>query len=323
MARRRRSAYGWGGFRPYVPSAQRKGRAALEAIRARERGEIFDPVRVAGRSMSSTSWGHAWCKHIESFRDYENRLPRGRTYARNGSVLHLELRPGEIEAKVMGSELYELRIEIDPCAQAVWTRVRRRCAGGIGSLIELLEGRISSEVMAAMTSERDGLLPDLKQVRMSCSCPDWAALCKHLAAVLYGVGARLDERPELLFVLRGVDPAELVDRAALPGQTSGVPAGTRTIERDLSGVFGIELDEEPAAPSDAREDRSRTKKRAGRPKGVAERRSKVSRRELLQLGVPAGTIGTWLRSGILRASDERGVYLHSRESRARLADYRR
>ena len=329
MPRRRRN-YGRGdAFRPYVPVARRRDKAAVEAARARERGEPLDPVRVGGHRIATTAWGHAWCEHIEGFGDYANRLPRGRTYVRNGSVVHLEIRRGEIRSQVMGSELYEQRIEIEPCKPATWKRVRRRCAGSIGSLIELLEGRLSSEVMAAMTAERDGLLPDLRHVRMACSCPDWAALCKHLASVLYGVGARLDGRPELLFLLRGVDPGEMVDGAALPGRGTSAPPGTRVLEGDLSSVFGIELEEEPTTTDSRRGTRRAPARRpvagAGSKASAASsaktRKRKVSRQELLRAGVPAGTISTWLRQGVLRASTERGVYLHTRDSRTRLGPY--
>jgi uncharacterized Zn finger protein len=319
--------------------AQRRRQAAGVAARARARGEPLDPVRVAGRAIARTAWGRAWCDHIESFHDFANRLPRGRTYVRNGSVLHLAIRPGEIRAQVIGSELYEQRIEIEPCKARAWKRVRERCTGGIGSLIELLEGRISAEVMASMTAEKDGLLPDLKHVRMTCSCPDWASLCKHLASVLYGVGARLDQRPELLFTLRRVDPAKLVDGAALPGQGTQTPAGTRVLEGDLASVFGIDLDEEapPSAPA-PRADHARQTRQARRARNSAgkapagktakppappraTRKRKVARKELLQAGVPAGTISTWLYQGHLRPSGERGVYLHTAASRSRLARY--
>ncbi|MEW6071062.1 MAG: hypothetical protein AB1726_00515 [Planctomycetota bacterium] len=339
MAGRRSSYYNWDAFsfRPYVPVAQRRRQAAQLAARARQRGEPFDPVLIAGREIATTPWGRAWCDHIEGFSDYANRLPRGRTYVRNGSVLHLEIRPGEIRSQVMGSDLYEQRIEIAPCRPAVWKRVRRRCAGSIGSLIELLEGRIAAEVMAAMTAERDGLLPDLEHVRMACSCPDWAGLCKHLAAVLYGVGARLDARPELLFALRGVDPADLVDGAARPGRRTKGPAGTPTVDGDLASVFGIELEEDPPSPSRPRPGARRAGRRSrppaapsapeqgasSPPRSRTARQPKVRRQELLERGVPPGTISTWLHQGILRASDERGVYLHTRASRSRLAQYGR
>ena len=327
----RRNSNGWGGYRPYVSVARRRQMAANDVKRARKRGEVIEPVVITGRKIATTPWGSAWCDHIESFHDYENRLPRGRTYVRNGSVYHLEIRPGEIRALVMGSSQYEQRIVIAPCKPAVWKRVKQRCAGGIGSLIELLEGRLSSKVMAEMTAEEGGLMPDLKHVDMDCSCPDWAGLCKHLAAVLYGVGARLDERPELLFTLRGVDPGELVDGAALPGQKTPPGSGARKLEGDLSSVFGIELEDEDEAVAPAKPPRKRpakpprkrpAKKAAKKGKSTAKRRAKkVLRRELLDAGVPAGTIGTWLRQGVLEPGDERGVYRHTAESRRRVERY--
>lgn len=319
----RGGGYGWGGYRPYVSVAHRRHLIARETQLAKARGEPLDPVSIAGRKVATTAWGRAWCDHIESFHDYVNRLPRGRTYARNGSVYHLAILPGEIRAQVMGSEPYEQRIEITPCKPAAWKRVRKRCAGSIGSLIELLEGRISSDVMTEMTAERDGLLPDLKHVQLDCNCPDWAKLCKHLAAVLYGVGARLDERPELLFTLRGVDPAELVDTAALPVRKT--PRGkARKLEGDLSSVFGIELDGEPPPPrAKAVRKQSRGRKATRQPPAPSKPRRgrKVRRQDLVQAGVPPGTIATWLRLGVLEKSDERGVYRHTRESRSRMKRY--
>ncbi|MCP3917199.1 MAG: hypothetical protein GY711_16750 [bacterium] len=326
MARRRRrssgwdDAGGWGGYRPYVPVARRRKQAELEAVRAKREGRPLDPVRIEGREIVTTTWGRAWYEHIESFHDFSNRLPRGRTYVRNGSVYHLAIGAGEISARVMGSSPYEQNITIAPCKPTVWKRVRRRCAGGIGSLIELLEGRISSEVMAAMTGERDGLLPDLKHVQLGCSCPDWALLCKHLAAVLYGVGARLDDRPELLFTLRGVDPAELVDTTTLPGQAPKSRRKKPAIEGSLSSVFGIELDEKVEAPA-PRRPKPKASRGGVKKKTTTRRPRKVSRQELLEAGVPPGTIATWLRQGVLVASDERGVYRHTRESRARVGRY--
>lgn len=324
MARRRRRSRRWGGgFRAYVPVSERRRRTAIETRHAADGDQPLDPVRVKGRQIGTTPWGRAWSTHIERFHDYANRLPRGRTYLRNGSVYHLAIVPGEIRARVMGSMSYEQRVAIAPCAPATWKRLRERCAGGIGSLIELLEGRLSSAVMRTMTQERDGLLPDLKHVELSCSCPDWAILCKHLAAVLYGVAARLDERPELLFTLRAVDPADLVDAAALPGQSAGA-SGARRIEGDLSSVFGIELDEEvgeaPPVPA-KRASSSRTRTGSARKPASPRRAARVRRQELLALGVPPGTIATWLRQGVLEPTAERAIYRHTRESRARVKRY--
>ena len=162
--------------------------------RLRKKGADVQPVRLTGRKIASTFWGEAWCEHLESFSDYENRLPRGRTYVRNGSVCHLAIQKGKIEAKVSGSSLYTVKIDIRTLPPAKWKSLKARCAGQVGSLLELLQGKLSDRVMTIVTDRDEGLFPSPKEIQLSCSCPDWATMCKHVAAVLYGVGARLDEQ---------------------------------------------------------------------------------------------------------------------------------
>jgi len=235
-------AYGWG-WRPYVPVAQRRAKAILKMEKLRKKGVNIQPVRIEGRQIARTFWGRAWCEHLESFSDYENRLPRGRTYVRNGSVCHLDIAKGRIAAKVSGSEIYDIRITIKPLSKDKWRRVRNSCAGQVGSLLELLRGKLSDHVMAVVTDKDRGLFPRPGEISLDCSCPDWAEMCKHVAAVLYGIGARLDERPELLFILRGVDHAELVtEDAAKAVVTKARKADRRTLaESELSEVFGIDV----------------------------------------------------------------------------------
>src|SRR3972149_5084651 len=197
---------GWGwGWRPYVPVAQRRAQAAKAMDRLRRKGMDVQPVAIAGRTIAESFWGRAWCDHLEKFSDYANRLPRGRTYVRNGSVCHLDVREGKVQAKVSGSELYDVGITIRKLARAKWERLKKLCAGRVGSMVELLQGRLSGRVMEIVTARDDGLFPHPREIALDCSCPDWAGMCKHVAAALYGVGARLDEKPELLFRLRGVD----------------------------------------------------------------------------------------------------------------------
>jgi uncharacterized Zn finger protein len=247
MARRTRSRFqsGYGGFPPYVPVAQRRARAA-EEIRARSRkGEKLDPILIEGRAISTTFWGRAWCENLERYSDYSNRLPRGRTYARNGSILDLRIEAGEVKALVQGTRLYKTRVAIRALAGPRWAGVVRGCAGQVGSLVELLRGRISDEVMRLVTEPAKGLFPEPREIELTCSCPDWATMCKHVAAVLYGVGARLDTRPELLFLLRGVDAADLVAEAAVGGGVGkGASARRATLGGDLGDIFGVEI--EPA-----------------------------------------------------------------------------
>jgi uncharacterized Zn finger protein len=248
--RRRSSRYSEERFPPYVPVAQRNRDAAAAIAKLKKKGHTVEPVAIEGRAISTTFWGKAWCGHLESLSDFQSRLPRGRTYVRGGAVVHLALDSGRIVAKVQGTSLYDIEIGILKLQPKRWQKVVADCTGNIDSLVELLRGKLSESVMRAVTNVESGLFPAASEIRMSCSCPDWAGLCKHLAAVLYGVGARLDARPELLFTLRGVDPSELVtERAAsaIPElKTEGKSSRRVLPSSGLSDVFGIEFERAPA-----------------------------------------------------------------------------
>ncbi len=233
------SRWGW---RPYVPVAARQAKAKREMEKLRKKGTCIQPVVIEGRTIARSFWGKGWCDHLESFSDYENRLPRGRTYVRNGSVCHLGVAPGRIDATVSGSELYKITITVAKLDTAKWSRIKQNCAGQVGSIIELLQGKLSSQVMAVVTEKQQGLFPLPGEIKLNCSCPDWATMCKHVAAVLYGVGSRLDDDPNLLFLLRGVDPQELITQGmALPGKPESKVDSLH--EDSLGDIFGIELDE--------------------------------------------------------------------------------
>jgi uncharacterized Zn finger protein len=237
-----------GGWRPYVPVAKRREKAARTAAALRKSGHEAAPVRIAGRAIAHTFWGKAWCENLERYSDYANRLPRGRTYVRNGSVIDLQIAAGKVSALVQGSSLYRVAIEVAAVPRPRWDALRRDCAGAIGSLVELLQGRFARGVMERICARETGLFPAPREIRLSCSCPDWAEMCKHVAAVLYGVGARLDERPELLFVLRGVDSAELIP-ARVELATTAAPVERVLADEGLGELFGIELGEAASAPA--------------------------------------------------------------------------
>jgi uncharacterized Zn finger protein len=243
-------AYGWG-WRPYVPVGKRRAQAILKMQKLRKKGMNIQPVKIEGRQIARTFWGRAWCEHLEKFSDFENRLPRGRTYVRNGSVCHLDIQKGRIAAKVSGSEIYDIEITIKALPQDKWRRVKDSCAGQIGSLLELLQGKLSDQVMSVVTDRDRGLFPHPGEISLDCSCPDWADMCKHVAAAMYGVGARLDEKPELLFLLRGVDHQELVTEGATRKIVAkGGKTGRKKLdESELSEVFGIDL--APVAAAEA------------------------------------------------------------------------
>jgi uncharacterized Zn finger protein len=231
-------------WRPYVSVRQRRAQAQTKMNSLRKKGVDIQPVEIEGRKIAKTFWGEGWCDHLESFSDYANRLPRGRTYVRNGSVCHLEVNQGEILAKVAGSELYNIRIQIKTLPANKWKAIKTRCSGQVGSLLELLQGKLSGHVMQVVTDRNEGLFPSPGEISLKCDCPDWAVMCKHVAAVLYGVGARLDQKPELLFKLRGVDHEELIaaDAEAAVSVATSRGKSKRLNGGELSDVFGIDLD---------------------------------------------------------------------------------
>ena len=273
-------AYYWS---PYVPVAQRRAKALRKMQQLRKKGKNIQPVEIEGRTIARSFWGKAWCEHLESFSDFENRLPRGRTYVRNGSVCHLTVETGQIKAIVSGSELYNVKIKIKSLKASVWKAIKSRCSGQIGSMLELLQGRVSDHVMSIVTDRTKGLLPLPGQIEMRCNCPDWAGMCKHIAAVLYGVGNRLDSRPELLFTLRNVDANELIaGDISLPDSVAG--AGKTIADDRIAGIFGVDIDmdvegaREPLSESPEKEERATRRVRTVRKqkKPSSARRHRVT-----------------------------------------------
>jgi uncharacterized Zn finger protein len=273
--------YGWS---PYVPVAQRRNKGLKAMEKRRKKGlDVHSIEQFSSRAIAKTFWGKQWCSHMDSFHDFSNRLPRGKTYVRNGSVCHLGIKRGKVEAFVMGSELYEISVNIKTLPKKRWESIKKVCAGRIGSLLELLQGRLSDEIMSIVTDPEEGLFPRRGEIEFECNCPDWAVMCKHAAAVFYGVGVRLDAQPELLFLLRGVDHEELlaVDMDAMDAITSGSVAGKaqQINDGDLADIFGIDIeDDSPAKPAKKKtpaKHKSTRKKKVAKPvkKKVAKRKS--------------------------------------------------
>lgn len=240
---------GYFAWRPYVPVAQKRANAQREVAKLKKHGRTISPVTIEGRTIAKSFWGKSWCGNLERYSDYANRLPRGRTYARNGSVVDLQISKGKVEAMVAGSELYEIKIVIVPVASHRWREICKDCAGTVDSLVELLQGRFDKGVMNRVSREGDGLFPAPGEIKLSCSCPDWADMCKHVAAALYGVGARLDQDPRLLFVLRGVNESDLLADASRGLKLTKTKPGDAAVldDGDVAALFGLEMADAAAA----------------------------------------------------------------------------
>jgi uncharacterized Zn finger protein len=256
----------FGGWGDYVSVAEKRRRAVNKVAELEKQGRVIAPVNIEGRTIARSFWGQSWCSNLERYSDFENRLPRGRSYVRNGSVVDLQIAKGKVTAMISGSELYEIKIAIAPVAAKRWRAICRDCAGAIDSLVELLQGRLAKGVMDRVCREGDGLFPAPSEIKLSCSCPDWADMCKHVAATLYGVGARLDEKPQLLFVLRGVEENELLAGAGADLTLKKAAPGVAKVldDSDVAALFGLEMAESgnsesptPKAPNRQQHSKSR------------------------------------------------------------------
>ena len=228
----------------YVPVAERRKKAHAALSKRKFKNEILEPVVIEGIKITKTFWGKAWCEHLEGYSDFENRLPRGRTYARNGSIIDLRIEEGNVRAMVVGSAIYKIKIEVAVLDPEKWKKIQKACSGQIGSLLELLQGQVSNDVLKIVTDRTDGLFPDPKEIKMTCNCPDWADMCKHLAAVFYGIGSRLDHQPELLFQLRGVNQEDLIqiDQGLEESFAKDNQSAVILAEDSLADIFGIDFD---------------------------------------------------------------------------------
>ena len=259
-------------WKPNVPAAARRRTTDRTVAKMLRKGQMLSPVAASRGAIAKSFWGKSWCQNLERYSDYSNRLPRGRTYLRNGSVIDLKIGPGEVTAQVMGSRLYRVTVSIREVAVAHWQAIARDCARSIDTLVELLQGQLSTSVMERITRPGTGLFPSPKEIAFSCSCPDSATMCKHVAATLYGIGVRLDVAPELLFGLRKVDAKELIARAGEGGTpVQKRPDAGRILDSSkLADVFGIDFGGMDARPAH--------RPTAKKGKSVAPRKAKSANR---------------------------------------------
>lgn len=300
--------YGWG---HYVSVAEKRRQAQRKISQLKKKGGPIAPVTIEGRAIAKNFWGKAWCSNLERYSDFASRLPRGRSYVRNGCVVDLQIAAGKIAAKVSGQELYDVTISIAPVVARRWQAICRDCSGTIDSLVELLQGRLAKSVMDRVCREGDGLFPAPDEIKLSCNCPDWADMCKHVAATLYGVGARLDEAPRLLFVLRGVDEGELLAGSGqeMTRSKSAPDASAVLNDEDVAALFGIEMVDitgpEVSVSAASKQKRAlkpkRSAKDAKRDKAAAAKKTPASRND----DRPAHTKVVSARSGDARKGKKR------------------
>jgi uncharacterized Zn finger protein len=262
------------GYPPYVSVAEKKAKAAKKLKQLKKKNPHVNPIVIDGTAIARTWWGKAWNKNLESYADYHNRIGRGRSYVRHGAVLDLQIGTGEVESLVQGSRSrpYSVTIRIKAMGKINWKEIKTASEGKLESLQELLAGKFPKGLGEIFTTQGKGLFPSPKEIDFDCSCPDLASMCKHVAATLYGIGARLDQDPELFFKLRQVKMKDLVSEA-VEGKTKELlkkarKKSARIIDdSDLSDVFGIDM-ESPVAPKPKRK---KTEKKVTAPKKPPKR----------------------------------------------------
>ena len=235
---------GWYDYGEYVPVARKKEKAVKEIEKLRKKDADLSPVIIEGRKITKTWWGNAWCKNLECYADFSNRIGRGSAYIKNGFVVDLKIYEGLVTGKVMGTRLYKIEIKIDLLDMTRKKKIIAAVGRRIDSVSDLIDGKFPKDFGELFLTQEKGLFPAPNEIHMSCSCPDWADMCKHVAAVLYGVGARLDQDPLLFFKLRGVDVNAFI-KASIDEKLNSLMknAGKKTkrvIESaDISEIFGV------------------------------------------------------------------------------------
>jgi uncharacterized Zn finger protein len=234
------------GYPTYVSVAEKKAKALKTLNKLKAKNPDIQPIVIEGRTLTKTWWGKAWNQNLESYADYSNRIARGKSYVRNNAVLDLKIMKGEVKALVMGSSSkpYAVTVLIDRLEKEKWDRVIALCNHRIDSLEKLMEGKFPKELEALFIEKKYGLFPSPKEIHFDCSCPDWASMCKHVAAVLYGIGVRLDMNPMLFFELRDIDSIELVKKSMKKKLDNMLKNADKISERkiadkDVFDLFGI------------------------------------------------------------------------------------
>lgn len=247
---------GWGsngGFGPYISKAEKIERAEKVKIKLmKKKGVILEPIALESQVIARTWWGKSWNNNLERYADFQYRLGRGRSYVRCGSVIDLKIIANEINALVMGSDSspYTIKVKIDKLDNKSQSSLMEKSRTSLDSMHSLLAGEFPMDLKDEFFKQGTGIFPTPKELHFNCSCPDVAKMCKHVAAAMYGVSARLDQKPELFFLLRGVNIDDfvntLIEKEREKILTRAKTKSSRSIVADtdeISELFGIDVDD--------------------------------------------------------------------------------
>ena len=229
---------------PTVDELRRKAKASSSS--AEKKKLKYEPIEPFSRQKICTSWwGQAWCANLERYADYESRLGRGKRYVKAGTVIDLKIKKGKVDARVQGTRKtpYKVEIRISPLSEEKCSAIIEKCSRRIENMEALIRGEFPDE-LRELFAGKDGLFPSPREISFNCSCPDWALMCKHVAAVMYGIGVRLDENPFYFFELRGIDADRFI-KVALESKVEAMLSNADSItervidDADLTALFGV------------------------------------------------------------------------------------
>ena len=228
-----------------IPVEELRRKARESAGKARKKGQELEPVIVKDKKIWRSWWGQAWCVNLEQYADYSSRLDRGKRYVRSGAVIDLKVQKGRIEARVQGTRKtpYKVEVRISPMTEEQCQKIIQKCGKKIENMEALIQGSIPEELKEIFTGA-DGLFPTPREISFSCSCPDWALMCKHVAAVMYGIGVRVDENPFFFFELRGIDVERFIDvtlenKVEAMLENASRPSSRIITDEDAWQIFGL------------------------------------------------------------------------------------
>lgn len=232
------------GYHTYIPVGVRVKKTQRLIEKLKQKDPSISPIVIEGKKIAKTFWGISWNKNLESYADFHNRIARGSAYLKNGMVVDLKILEGRVKSLVNGTDLYEVQIDINKLSNESWNNITKNCSHKIENIERLASGVFPEELKEIFLKKGDGLFPSPKEIKMSCTCPDWAVMCKHVAATLYGVGAKLDADPLIFFKLRGVDFSELLTKSIEEKMESMLKNSNKKTNRiienkDISELFGI------------------------------------------------------------------------------------
>ena len=293
------SYYGWD---PYVSVAEKKAKAEKKLKQLMKKNPDIKPVTIEGRVLAKTWWAKEWNKNLERYADYSNRIGRGRSYVRHSAVIDLQIKKGKVSALVQGtrSKPYSVNIKIKSLPADIWKKIKNDCKGKIDSLQSLLKGEFPKALAEIFTKKGKGMFPSPKEISFSCSCPDWAYMCKHVAATLYGIGARLDHKPSLFFTLRNIDMNDLISETVKDKTRELLDKAKKKTDRviddsALSDIFGIDLEGEiefNASDKKGTKKNAKTKKKPSVKKVIKKAKpvKKASEIKTSEKDIPGSTI---------------------------------